>query len=200
MKAIFYDTETTGLPLFKEPNSDPRQPHIVQLAAILVDLETGETLHTFDKIVRPEGWVIPEAVAKIHRITQEIALSSGFPEGEVLSEFLSLWRLADFRVGHNEGFDARIIGIATLRYTDLPTQEAWSSGRAECTLLLATPILQIPPTPAMRAAGHFGFKSARLGEAYLYFTGKPLDGAHNALVDVLACIAVWHAVRTPSPP
>lgn len=34
--ALFYDTETTGLPLSEHPD----QPHIVQLAAILVDLDT----------------------------------------------------------------------------------------------------------------------------------------------------------------
>ena len=35
--AIFYDTETTGIPLFSEPSEHPGQPHIVQLAACLVD-------------------------------------------------------------------------------------------------------------------------------------------------------------------
>lgn len=35
--ALFFDTETTGLPLFEQPSEDPRQPHIVQLAACLVD-------------------------------------------------------------------------------------------------------------------------------------------------------------------
>jgi len=34
--AVFFDSETTGLPLFNEPSEDPRQPHIVQLAACLV--------------------------------------------------------------------------------------------------------------------------------------------------------------------
>lgn len=36
MKVLFYDTETSGMPLFDQPSSDPRQPHIVQLAAALV--------------------------------------------------------------------------------------------------------------------------------------------------------------------
>ena len=36
--ALFYDTETTGLPDFKAPSEAQHQPHIVQLAALLVDL------------------------------------------------------------------------------------------------------------------------------------------------------------------
>ena len=42
--AIFFDTETTGLPLFKEHSEHPSQPHIVQLAACLVDLDTRKTI------------------------------------------------------------------------------------------------------------------------------------------------------------
>lgn len=34
---IFFDTETQGLPLWNDPSEDPRQPHIVQLAAALDD-------------------------------------------------------------------------------------------------------------------------------------------------------------------
>ncbi|KPB98993.1 hypothetical protein ACDH60_01720 [Pseudomonas ficuserectae] len=30
-----YDTETTGLPLFREPNDDPRQPHLVNICILL---------------------------------------------------------------------------------------------------------------------------------------------------------------------
>lgn len=37
MKIHVMDCETTGLPLFKEPSEDPRQPHIVELAAMLID-------------------------------------------------------------------------------------------------------------------------------------------------------------------
>lgn len=48
--ALFYDTETQGLPLFKEPSEHPSQPHIVQLAACLLDLDTRKTIAGMDVI------------------------------------------------------------------------------------------------------------------------------------------------------
>jgi len=38
-------------------------------------------------------------------------------------------------------------------------------------------------------------KTPKLSEAYQFFTGRDLDGAHNAMVDVDGCIAVYWAVR-----
>lgn len=63
--AIFYDNETNGLPLFKEPSNHPDQPHIVQLAAVLVDLDTGNELQVMDRIIKPEGWLITQETVDI---------------------------------------------------------------------------------------------------------------------------------------
>lgn len=49
----------------------------------------------------------------------------------------------------------------------------------------------------MIAAGRRHHKSANLGEAYKHFTGNELAGAHNALVDVQACMAVYFAIKGP---
>lgn len=38
---LFYDTETNGLPLWREPSNHPGQPHITQLAAELCDADSG---------------------------------------------------------------------------------------------------------------------------------------------------------------
>jgi DNA polymerase-3 subunit epsilon len=62
--AIFYDTETTGLPLFKEPSEHPDQPHIVQLAGCLVDLDTRKTIASMDVIVKPDGWTISHGLSR----------------------------------------------------------------------------------------------------------------------------------------
>lgn len=203
--ALFYDTETTGLPLFSEPSEDPRQPHIVQLGAALVDLDTRMVLSSLDVIVKPDGWEIPAEVSAIHGITTEIALDVGVPEADAVGMLMAMWDQAACRIGHNEQFDARIVRIALMRHFPTAENEAvvadqWKAGKAECTQRIATPILKLPPTEKMKRAGFLKHKSANLSEAYLHFTGKPLDGAHSAMVDVRACIDVYFAATAPAQP
>lgn len=197
---LAYDTETTGLPLFNEPSEDPRQPHIVQLGAALVDTDTWSTIASLDVIVRPDGWTIPDDVAAIHGITTEHAMDVGISERKALGLLLEMWGDAlpeqRPRLGHNEGFDARIVRIGLMRFEDEPLADKWKAGRAECTQVLATPILKLPPTAKMLRAGFRKHKSATLGEAYKYFTGRDLVGAHRAMVDVRACIDVFRAIKS----
>jgi len=197
MNILFYDTETQGLPLFKEPSEDPRQPHIVQLAACLVDTDTRKTIASMDVIVRPNGWSIPDETAKIHGITTERAADVGIPEWLALDMFMELYGGRP-RIAHNESFDARIIRIALLRHGHTAmTADAWKEGYAECTQQLSTPILKLPPTERMLAVGRTHYKSANLGEAYRHFTGKDLVDAHSAMADVQACIEVYFAMKQP---
>lgn len=197
----FFDTETTGLPLFKEPSEHPGQPHLVQLGACLVDTDSWKTLASIDVMVKPNGWTIPAEVAAIHGITTDMAGDLGVSESMALGMLLEMWRASAprVRVAHNEQFDARIVRIALLRYEDEPLADAWKSAPAECTQLLATPILKLPPTDKMKRAGFFKHKSANLGEAFKHFTGQDLQGAHNAMVDVQACIQVYRAIKTGQP-
>lgn len=203
---LVYDTETSGLPLFKEPSEHPGQPHIVQLGAILY-LDERKRIAALDVIVRPDGWTIPDDVAKVHGITTERAMDVGIPEAMAVEMLLDLWGAAKparrVRLAHNESFDARILRIACKRFVDphfkdlaVPPSDDWKAGKAECTQLLATPILKLPPTDRMRAAGRFHHKSANLTEAYKHFTGQDLQNAHTAMADVDACLAVYLAITT----
>jgi DNA polymerase-3 subunit epsilon len=197
MRAIVYDFETTGLPLFKEPSEHPDQPHIVQLAAALIDLDTRRAIASLDVIVRPDGWEIPAEVAAIHGITTEHAMDVGVPECLAVQMLHDLWG-GRLRIAHNESFDARIMRIAMKRYSDVFNEvhcDTWKNSPAECTQLLSTPILQLPPTEKMKAAKRFHFKSANLGEAYRHFTGQDLVDAHSAMPDVLACMEVFFAIQ-----
>ena len=196
---LFYDTETTDLPRFKEPSDHPDQPHIVQLAAALVDMDTREEIASMDVIVRPDGWIIPDEVAAVHGITTEHAAAVGVPESLALSMFLELWAGRP-RIAHNESFDARIIRIAQHRAGEPEIYlERWKSGAAECTARLATPIVKSPPTAKMLAVGRTHHKTANLAEAVQFFTGKPLENAHSAMADVRGCMAVYFGIQDMQP-
>lgn len=191
--ALIYDTETTGLPDFKAPSEAPHQPHIVQLAACLVDLDTRQTISSMDVICRPDGWTIPDDIAAIHGITTEHALDVGIPESLAVGMFMEMWS-GRLRIAHNEPFDARILRIALMRFEDEQTADKWKAGTSDCTARLATPICKIPPTPKMVAAGFNKFKTANLGEAYRHFTGKELENAHRAMADVQGCMEVFFKI------
>jgi DNA polymerase-3 subunit epsilon len=199
MRALFYDTETTGLPLWNEPSEDPRQPHIVQLAALLVDLDTRKLHGSIDLTVLHDGWQSEPKALEAHGITAEHANKIGVPEWLALGLFLELWTRADVRIGHNESFDARIVRIGMARHESQIDCELydWKAGKAECTQALSTPILKLPPTERMRAAGFNKHKSANLREAYRHFYGSDLVGAHSAMADAQACQYVYFAIKSP---
>lgn len=181
---LFYDFETSGLPLYGEPSEDPRQPHIVQVGAQLVNLSTRKVVASLNVIVRPDGWTIPDEVAQIHGISTEMAMDLGVPEGTAAEMLLELWKPAAprLRVAYNESFDARIMRIALKRHCDDATADAWKEGPAECAMRMANPILK---------KGRY----SKLVDAYEFFTGRPMGGAHSAMGDVEGCKAVYFAIK-----
>lgn len=181
---LFFDTETTGLPVWNRPSGTDMQPHIVQLAAVLVDLDTKKVLQSINVIVKPDGWTIPEETIEVHGITNELANEVGLSESVVLGMFINLYNKCSIRIAHNTTFDNRIIRIALKRYSpNLIADEDWKNKDDYfCTLVNFRKIK--------------GGKSGHtLGEAYKYFTSKDLEGAHNALVDVMACIEVYFGIE-----
>lgn len=190
---LFYDTETTGLPEFKSPSDDPRQPHIVQFAAILVDPVTRIERAAVELIVKPDGWVIPEEVAAIHSITTEIAKRVGVDERIVADLFLDLRDAADTEVAHNVAFDRRIMRIAIQRHLAMTREEieATEARTVFCTMRAASPIVNLPPTDRMVCAGFNRPKAPKLSECIQHFFGEPLDGAHNAMADVRATARLY---------
>lgn len=196
--ALVYDFETSGLPLFSEPSDHPNQPHVVQVGAQLVNMDTRIVVQSLDVIVRPVGWTIPDEVAQVHGITTEMAMDLGVPEEAAVEMLLELWKpeMPRMRIGHNTSFDTRIMRIALKRFFGDETADQWTGGATLCTQRLATPIMKLPLTEKQQAAGRRnGYKAPNLREAYEFFTGKPLTGAHNAMVDVDGCKAVFFAIE-----
>ncbi|MFP5512453.1 MAG: 3'-5' exonuclease [Alphaproteobacteria bacterium] len=190
---LFFDTETTGLPLRWAPSSDPGQPHIVQLAALLQsgpDAEAG----SMNVIIRPDGYcAMPAKAFETHGISFERAMDEGISRAAALDQFNALMERAETLVAHNIDFDARLMRIAYQRAKMAPARENLPKF---CTMAASLHIVNLPPTPKMQAAGFNKPKPPQLKECIAHFFGEELDGAHDALVDVRACARVFFHLQT----
>lgn len=177
MKILIYDTETTGLPVWGEPSEDECQPHLVQLAAVLTDIESGDDIQSINLIIKPEGWDIPEEVSKIHGITTEQAMDVGVSECIAL-EMLHCIRGDWDRVAYNKSFDQRIIRIGMKRYRMDNSSDSWNEKEDHhCAMKMARE--------------EIGGKNPKLIDAYKIICGKELINAHSAMADTLATKEIY---------
>lgn len=188
---LFFDTETTGLFQDRLPVDHPDQPCIVQLAAELCG-DDGDTMASFNFIVDP-GIDIPTGASNIHGITTEKAVAFGVSAEAALNAFAHLYSRADTVVAHNIKFDRGVMETAIARHYGRVRP---LTKQLFCTMEAATPIVNLPPTERMRAAGITKPKPPRLEECIRHFFGEDLDGAHDAMIDVAACRRVFFHLKT----
>jgi DNA polymerase-3 subunit epsilon len=191
MTYLFFDTETTGLPDFKQLPSWAGQPHICQLGAILTDRD-GKVKAELNMLVRPDGWSIPPEASAIHGITHEDAMRYGLSIRGVLGVFNRLMSKAELVIAHNVRFDRFMVlreaSACEFKESDFAFQEF-------CTMEKSAGVLKIPPTARMLAYDMKKYKNPNLMEAYLHFFGRQFEGAHDAMADVRACRDVFFALK-----
>lgn len=174
---LFFDVETTGMPRsWKAPMSDTfNWPHVVQIAWQVYD-EKRVLLDVQDHIILPEGWEIPYASERIHRISTEKALAEGQPVKGVLDSFKKAIDTVEYVIAHNIDFDTKVIGAEFIRKGishNLFNTEQY------CTMRESTWYCKIP--------GKGGkYKWPKLEELHQKLFGAKFADAHNALVDVQA--------------
>lgn len=193
MKALFYKVATNGLFMSKTfPTNHPGQPHIVAIAATLVEAAPDgpiKTIDSFSGFSHPDGWTIPPQASDVHGITQDIAMRDGMPEQEVLTRFLNLWGgvlnkdAAVKVVGFGEAFDMRVIRTALMRFTTDSLADDWKEAdhcdiRGWCAGYAET-------------AG----KMLKLTEAHEQMVGNKLADPGHIISAVDAYIAIYQALR-----
>lgn len=183
---LFFDTETTGFLDDRLPIDHEAQPYIVQLAAQLCQ-DDGAPVAGFCFIVDP-GIPIPERAAAVHGITDVKAVQFGVSAEFALSAFTHLYQRADLVCAHNIKFDKGILEVAIARHygKTMPLRKPLF-----CTMEAASPVIKLPPTEKMRAAGFDKPKPPKLEECIKHFFNEELDGAHDAMVDLTACRRVY---------
>ena len=184
---LVYDTETTGLAKLNLSPSDPRQPYLVQIAAILFD-KNGKEIASMSAIIKPNGWKIPKEIAKIHGISTQRATREGIDLPAAVGMFLALHDRATVTVAHNKLFDQHIMEAAIIR----ASFEKYSRSKNKiCTMEMAKPIIKHPPTAQMIEKKVKGYKNPRLSECFAYFFNEDLENAHDALVDTRSCAKIY---------
>jgi len=182
---IFFDTETTGLPNFKLNADDPSQPRIAALAAILCDdkLNVRGLSHC---LIKPEGWSMPEDIAKINGLSDDILRESGVPIRDALAVLHSWLHRGCTIVAHNVQFDLKMLR-GELRRLDMP--DYYDRTYLFCTQMANISILKLEPKGGKRHADHF--KYPNLGETFKYYFDKEMGGAHGAYNDALAVKRIY---------
>lgn len=184
MLVMPYDTESTGLPVWEKPSADPCQPRITQICAELFDDVTGQVHGVLHTLIKPDGWVIPDDVAALNGITTLKCEAHGLPMKNILSVLLDMWRRAELRIGHNEGFDMRMVRIEIFRAGGSASlADGWKGGASFCTRNKSLPYLDDKK------------KGTNLADVYKHLIGRDLVGAHNAVVDVMATKAIYQKLK-----
>ena len=181
---LVFDSETTGVPARGEVVTSPAYPHIVELAGLLIDDAVGYEVSSFDFIVRPDGWFIPDEAAAVHGITQTRALVQGVPLALAVAAYVNLRTLADEIAGHNVSFDLGVVAAAIHRLGRTPAHRGPAA--VVCTADLGAPYVKLPPTEKMIAYGYGPYKRPTLSELYAHLFSEPFEDAHTALADCRA--------------
>lgn len=184
---LHYDLETTGFINRKIALSDPSQARIVQLAAVLDDLEGNEVMRLDVIIAVPN---VPSAAANIHGITTEISQKIGLSESTAIELFLEMLEDAEIVVGQNiKGFDNDLLTGAARRVISNEAYDPFAGKHIFDTMLAGQVLCRLP----WRGGG---FKKPNLGELHRYlFNGEGFPDAHKAISDVLAARRCFYAMQ-----
>lgn len=187
--ALAFDTETTDKWDFKAEKHAAHQPHIVQLAMKLVDVDTQNVLLTSSLIIRPELYSeIAEGAAKVHGISTDLAHAVGVSPLHAAKMFEFCLARADLLICHNYQFDSKVVG-KLLEAVGLP--DLLHTKRNQCTM---TPSAICAYVGIPNSWGK-GFKWPKLTELHEKLFGESFEGAHDALNDINATLRCFFALK-----
>lgn len=194
MKIVGFDTETTGFTKMDIDPSSIEQPWPVQIAAKMVD-ENNVTQCSMNFLINPPIPVEAGALAA-HGITQDRLMLYGVKPITAVTMLYSMIARADIIVGHNLGFDINIIKLAKLRLGISHHADLFDGKIHFCTQQQSAHILKLPPTEKMMLYGMQGMpKSPTLAEAYQFFFGEKIIGAHDAMNDTEAALRIYFEIK-----
>jgi len=183
MKVLIFDTETTGLPIGRNPSIYETQkwPHILQLSYIVYDSETNDIITVEDDYIHINDDVVIEPGSQtIHNISREILLDKGIPIKDALDKFNNFATTVDLLVGHNVSFDKRMVIVEGIR-----NKIKMNVHDTYCTMKNSVELCKIERE---WPDGNKYFKYPTLTELHKELFKTTPKNTHNALIDILICM------------
>lgn len=182
---IVFDTETTGVFGKRMTDLDPAAPHVASLAVVAYTDDLESEVFSCYKLIKPEGWVMPEEASAVNGLTQEQLERDGVPLAQVIAEVRPYFAEAAIHAGFNVRFDERMLHVSCLR---IRQPDLVVKARTQCLMLAMAEVIA-EPTP-------WGdMKWPKLSHAFRYCYRTDFEGAHDALADVRATRDVWAMCR-----
>lgn len=194
-RTLFIHLETTGRYLFREPVTEPNQPHLARLALISAT-DDDRPARTWCRLIKPEpGWRYEPGAITAHGITPEAAQRTGVALKSVMTAFVGELETVDRVVAFNSDFSRKVLERSA-HECGLNWEYLFSETPVLCAMRLATDIVQIP---RMEPGG--GYNWPKFREAYCFFSGEddlpPLDLSPERRGIALAeCVqTIWQGIE-----
>lgn len=190
MIALFFDTETTGIKTWDNPDFVPR---LVQLGAILQDTESGRVLSEVNFMIHPGDTQIPPDAARIHGITTELATEYGIPVEAVDRIFENMIDKAQLIVAHNIGYDLDVVKDNLPRCHELINKRPHFCTMQANVYIVNSPLSdkQFSYFRAHPEKQDALYKVPTLTETFKHYYGRAFEGAHDAMADIRACRDIY---------
>lgn len=161
---VCWDVETTGL--------NPKEDFIIQLAVSKFDKTTFEEIVGKKWYIKPaHAYSISPSAQAVHGLSKEFIDANGVYFKEIAQEFFDLIKDSDLLTYNGNTFDIKFLNEECRRWSiDLPIygKRFYDAFAMECR-----------------------FHPRNLSQVYKNYTGKDLEGAHDALSDVRATAEVF---------
>lgn len=189
MRNLYIDTVTaTGAWVWKAADTDPSQPHMIRIAALLE--EDGQEVEAICRLISPiPGWpAITEDGVRAHNIENGELRAKGVVLGAATAKIASIMGKADRIVAHNGAFHRKVL-LRAWRDATLPPPEM---PKIDCTMTRSADIVRV----TLQSNGRW--KWPRIGEAYSHFAGEglslPSDPIERGLAMVRAVRTIEHGI------
>lgn len=163
MRAMLFDTETTGLVINGTIRIN-KQPHIIDFYGCIANLKTGKIESEIDQLLNP-GIKITEEITSITNINDEMVKSAPTFR-EVKDQIIKMIKSVNTIIGHNIRFDTEVVENELQRLSE----------KIKWPHLICT----------VEQTVHLTGSRLSLERLHAHLFNEPFTGAHRAKVDVMA--------------